>query len=68
MNDENLPERTIDKLPASSTDAAPENDSSLEALVREEQSLVRERLREELGREPSQKEADEWLSEQTEGY
>lgn len=68
MNDKNLPEKTPDELTASSTAAPPENDSSLEALVREEQSIARERLREELGREPTQKEADEWLNEQTEGY
>ncbi len=48
MNDKNLPEETPADLPASSTDAPPDNDSSLEALVREEQLLVREKLREEL--------------------
>ncbi len=68
MNNKNTLEKTPDELPANSTDTPPENDSSLEALVREEQSLARERLREELGREPSQEEADKWLSEQTEGY
>jgi hypothetical protein len=41
---------------------------SLQALVGEEQSFVRERLRKELGREPTQEEVDRWLSEQTEGY
>jgi hypothetical protein len=45
-----------------------ENDSSLQALINEEQSLVRQRLREETGREPTQEEVDKWLSEQTEGY
>jgi len=45
-----------------------ENDSSLEALVGEEQSIARERMRRELGREPSQEEVDRWLSAQTEGY
>ncbi len=45
-----------------------ENDSSLQALVDEEQSFVRRRLREETGREPTQAEVDKWLSEQTEGY
>lgn len=46
----------------------PENDSSLDALVSEEQTYVRERLRREMGREPTDEEADKWLSEQTEGY
>lgn len=45
-----------------------ENDSSLEALVRQEQTEADKHLREELGREPTQEEADRWLSEQTEGY
>ncbi len=45
-----------------------ENDSSLQALVNEEQSFVRQRLKEETGREPTQEEVDRWLSEQTEGY
>ena len=68
MNNKNLSENTPDELPASSTDAPPDNDSSLEALVSEEQSIARERMREKLGREPTQEEADEWLNEQTEGY
>ncbi len=45
-----------------------EKDSSLQALVDEEQFFARQRLREEIGREPTQKEVDKWLSEQTEGY
>jgi hypothetical protein len=50
------------------SNSAKENDSSLEELVRQEQSIARERLRKELGREPTQEEADRWLSAQTEGY
>lgn len=68
MNNKDSVKESSDELPASSHDAPPKNDSSLEALVREEQSIARERLREELGREPTQEEADDWLSEQTEGY
>lgn len=45
-----------------------ENDSSLNALVNQEQSLARERLRKEIGREPTQDEVDKWLNEQTESY
>lgn len=45
-----------------------EDDSSLDALINEEQTYVRQRLQKELGREPTQEEADRWLSEQTEGY
>ncbi len=48
--------------------AAPENDSSLESLVNEEQLYARRQAREELGREPTQKEIDEWLDAHTEGY
>lgn len=68
MNNKNLIKETPDELPANSTDVPPENDSSLEALVRQEQTIARERLREKLGREPTQEESDEWLNEQTEGY
>ena len=57
MNNKNLSEKTPE-----------ENDSSLEALVCEEQTLARERLREDLEREPTQEEVDQWLNEQTEGY
>ncbi len=45
-----------------------ENNQSIEALVREEQSFVRQKLIDKLGREPTQTEIDQWLSEQTEGY
>ena len=51
-----------------SNDEATEGDSSLQSLVREEQSFARQRLLEELGREPTEKEIDRWLSAQTEGY
>jgi len=36
--------------------------------VRAEQAFVRQRLRAELGREPTAEEMNEWLREQTEGY
>ncbi|HEX8288577.1 MAG TPA: hypothetical protein VF556_11300 [Pyrinomonadaceae bacterium] len=45
-----------------------ENDSSLQALIDQEQTQAREHLREELGREPNQEEIDRWLSAHTEGY
>lgn len=54
--------------PTINSDEPAENDSSLQALINEEQSFVRQRLREETGREPTQAEIDRWLSEQTEGY
>lgn len=43
-------------------------DSSLEALVDEEQTLAQKQLQDELGREPTQEETDEWLSAHTESY
>lgn len=45
-----------------------EVDAELEEAARREREYVRERLREELGREPTQEEADEWLRQHTEGY
>ncbi len=62
MNTDNQSEQELESNPRE------ENDSSLEALVRQEQSDAHNRLRKELGREPTQEEADRWLSEQTEGY
>ena len=43
-------------------------DDSLEDLVRDEREYVRERLRAELNRDPSDEEIDDWLREHTEGY
>ncbi len=45
-----------------------EGDNTLEAAARDSRDYVRERLREELGREPSEEEVSEWLREHTEGY
>ena len=47
---------------------APDDDDSLEDAVREEREYVRSRLREELQREPTEEEIDEWLRQHTEGY
>ena len=60
--------KTPDDSTETTVNAALENDSSLESLVREEQSNARRRAQEELKREPTQKEADEWLDAHTEGY
>ena len=68
MNSENTLEKSSDESITKSDFELPENDSSLEALVREEQTLARERLREKLHREPTQQETDQWLNEHTEGY
>ena len=43
-------------------------DDSLEDAARSEQEYVRERLRSELKREPTEEEMSEWLREHTEGY
>jgi len=62
MNSENKTEQK------SKDKTSKENDSSLEALVRQEQFIARKRLTEELVREPTQEEIDKWISEQAEGY
>jgi hypothetical protein len=46
----------------------PEPDSDLEQTVQEEYEYLRNRLHEELGREPTQEELDEWLRRHTEAY
>ena len=42
--------------------------SELENAARAEQEFLQQRLREELGREASAEELDEWLRQHTEGY
>jgi hypothetical protein len=45
-----------------------EGDTSLGDAARSEREYVRQRLREELKREPTELELDEWLRQHTEGY
>jgi hypothetical protein len=67
-----------DSVDAASSEPAPESaeaelgndesDAGLNDAARGEQEYVRQRLREELKREPTEEEMDEWLREHTEGY
>jgi hypothetical protein len=43
-------------------------DDSLQDLSRDERDYARERMKNELGREPTDEEVDEWLRRHTEGY
>ena len=43
-------------------------DAPLDDAARREREYVRRRLREELQREPTESELDEWLRQHTEGY
>ena len=43
-------------------------DAPLDDAARSEREYVRQRLREELKREPAESELDEWLRQHTEGY
>jgi hypothetical protein len=55
----------------SSEDETPSNeegDASLDEAAATEREYLRGRLRDELGREPSEEELDEWLRRHTEGY
>ena len=45
-----------------------DTDTPLEDAARAEREYVRQRLREELQREPTEEEVDEWLRQHTEGY
>jgi hypothetical protein len=56
-----------DDPPDSSGDAG-DGEVPLEDAARSEREYVRQRLREELGREPTDEELDEWLRQHTEGY
>jgi hypothetical protein len=42
--------------------------NKLEDVARTEHDYLHQRLREELGREPTEDELDEWLRQHTEGY
>jgi HEAT repeat protein len=55
---------------SSSEDAPPpeEIDTPLDEAASDEREYVRHRLREELKREPTEDEVDEWLRQHTEGY
>jgi hypothetical protein len=47
----------------------PEDEAaSLADVAQTEQEYLHERLRKELGREPTEEELDEWLRQHTEGY
>jgi hypothetical protein len=45
-----------------------ESDDTLEDAGRDEREYVRERLRRELDRDPTEEEIDDWLRKHTEGY
>jgi hypothetical protein len=45
-----------------------DTDAPLDDAARSEREYVRRRLREELKREPTEDELDEWLRQHTEGY
>ncbi len=54
---------------SSKDEAAPEQKSNgLGDAARAEHEFLHERLRQELGREPTEEELDEWLRQHTEGY
>jgi phosphoribosylformylglycinamidine (FGAM) synthase-like enzyme len=51
------------------TNQDPEDDhAELSEVAESEQEYLHERLRRELGREPTDVELDEWLRQHTEGY
>lgn len=49
-------------------DAAPGESPELEDVAATEHRYLHERLKEELEREPTEEELDEWLRQHTEGY
>jgi hypothetical protein len=54
---------------SSNDEAAPEKESNgLADAARGEHKFLHERLRQELGREPTEEELDEWLRQHTEAY
>lgn len=53
---------------AQAEDEAGETGGTLEDAGRDEREYVRERLRGELDREPTEEEINDWLRKHTEGY
>jgi hypothetical protein len=49
-------------------DSGDDGDATLEDVAERERDYLRQRLREELKREPTEEELNEWLREHTEGY
>jgi hypothetical protein len=49
-------------------DASEDADDSLEEAGRDERDYVRQRLRAELQRDPTEEEINDWLRQHTEGY
>ena len=45
-----------------------ESNDKLEDVAETEHNYLHQRLREDLGREPTEAELDEWLRQHTEGY
>jgi hypothetical protein len=55
-------------LRAADNSPTPDDDASLDEAASREQDYLRGRLRDELGREPTDEELNDWLREHTEGY
>ena len=45
-----------------------DDNGKLEDIAQTEHEYLHQRLREDLGREPTEEELDEWLRQHTEGY
>jgi hypothetical protein len=60
-------ERTTFMLPHEETEEHDSGDT-LEDAARDEREYVRERLRQELERDPTEDEINDWLRKHTEGY
>jgi hypothetical protein len=63
----NVASKRFDAMPEE-VPAPDELETPLDDAAQSERAYVRERLREELKREPTETELDEWLRQHTEGY
>jgi hypothetical protein len=59
---------SFDAAAEDNAETAGGGDASLEEIGAREREYLRGRLRDELRREPTEEELDEWLREHTEGY
>ncbi len=62
------PHQRIEVSSSEEANASDDAGAPLDDAAQSEREYVRERLREELKREPTEDELDEWLRQHTEGY
>lgn len=64
----NFPSEDFTRLSTQADSNVNQPENSLEETAQQEHEYLRQKLRDELQREPTEQETDEWLRQHTEGY